>query len=101
MNMSDYKTRDDDNPFTTEPKGYLYNLFFLTLWTYTDGKHCQMEIIQAERERGEKEAVQTDDWPMAAASLNAGILQTFFHIVKQNWKKHPKPAVPDGELSSK
>lgn len=32
--------------------------------------------------------------------LHAGVLQTFFHIPKINWKKRPRPAGPDGQLSS-
>ena len=38
-----------------------------------------------------------NDFP---AILNAGVLQTFFHIPKINWKKHSRPAGPDGQLSS-
>nr|XP_055062721.1 uncharacterized protein LOC129445787 [Misgurnus anguillicaudatus] len=34
------------------------------------------------------------------AILNAGVLQTFFHIPKINWKKRPRPAGPNGQLSS-
>ncbi len=32
--------------------------------------------------------------------LNAGVLQTFFHIPKINWRKRPRAAGPDGEMSS-
>ncbi|XP_060793031.1 uncharacterized protein LOC132896311 [Neoarius graeffei] len=34
------------------------------------------------------------------ALLTAGVLETFFHIPKINWKKRPRPAGPDGQLSA-
>ncbi|XP_054870061.1 uncharacterized protein LOC129349773 [Amphiprion ocellaris] len=34
------------------------------------------------------------------ALLNAGVLQTFFHVPKINWKKRPRPAGSDGQLSA-
>ncbi|KAK7909692.1 hypothetical protein WMY93_014378 [Mugilogobius chulae] len=41
--------------------------------------------------------INHNDFP---ALLNEGVLQTFFHIPKINWKKRPRPAGPDGQLSS-
>ncbi|XP_077081441.1 P2X purinoceptor 7-like [Siphateles boraxobius] len=34
------------------------------------------------------------------AMLNAGVLETFFYIPKINWKKRPKPAGLDGQMSA-
>ncbi|KAK0137190.1 hypothetical protein N1851_026619 [Merluccius polli] len=38
-----------------------------------------------------------EDFP---AILNAGVLQIFFNIPKPNWRRNPRPAGPDGLLSS-
>lgn len=34
------------------------------------------------------------------ALLNEGVLRTFFHVPKINWKRRPRPAGPDGQLSA-
>ena len=37
--------------------------------------------------------------PNFPAIVNPGVLQTFFHIPKINWKERPEPAGADGQLS--
>ncbi|XP_041789086.1 uncharacterized protein LOC121627487 [Chelmon rostratus] len=60
----------------------------------------RMQDLSIDEEAGASAAVciaNNNDLP---AILNAGVLETFFHIPKINWKKRPKPAGPDGQLSA-
>ena len=59
--MSDYDTDDEDIPFSTEPKGYLYEP------EYKDAELRQMELERAERERRDREVAQAEVGPTAVA----------------------------------
>lgn len=59
----------------------------------------QMQNLSIDEEASVEASVcitNNNDFP---ALLNEGVLQTFFHVPKINWKKRPKPAGPDGQLS--
>ncbi|XP_060775114.1 uncharacterized protein LOC132884975 [Neoarius graeffei] len=60
----------------------------------------QMQDLSIDKEASMPAAVCITNHTDFPALLNVGVLQTFFHIPKINWKKHPRPAGPDGQLSS-
>ena len=59
----------------------------------------EMQNLSIDEDIGGSAACITNnnDFP---ALLNAGVLRTFFHVPKINWKKRPRPAGPDGQLSA-